>query len=91
MRFLQQLVSFDPNWEQSARLLSQIENAYLDQLAAGAKTDLITQLDKQTSLLSYGITGLIGGKSLQKTLSSDNPQKPEYRRFYRYQYGTTTF
>ncbi|MCI4032499.1 phospholipase [Dickeya dianthicola] len=89
--FLQQLVSFDPNWEQSARLLSQIENGYLDQLAAGAKTDLISQLDKQTSLLSYGITGLIGGKSLQKTLSTDNPQKPEYRRFYRYQYGATTF
>ncbi|SLM63264.1 MULTISPECIES: hypothetical protein [Dickeya] len=89
--FLQQLVSFDPNWEASARQLSQLENDYLNALAAGSKSDLISQLDKQTSLLSYGITGLIGGKSLQKTLASDNPKKPEYRRFYRYQYGSTPF
>ncbi|GAB7266288.1 hypothetical protein DZS_29750 [Dickeya ananatis] len=91
MRFLQQLVSFDPNWEQSARLLSQIENDYINQLAAGAKTELISLLNKQTSPASYDIIFRLSSKSLQDTLSSDNPQKPEYRRFYRYQYGTTTF
>ncbi|PXW48277.1 hypothetical protein DFO54_102368 [Erwinia sp. AG740] len=89
--FLQQLVSFDPNWEQSARLLSQIENDYINQLAAGAKTELISLLNKQTSPASYDAIFRLSSKSLQDTLSSDNPRDPEYRRFYRYQYGTTTF